>query len=63
MYYNDVPGSLSFGLSVNGGAEADYTVGTICCRLETKGDQTLLYLMTMGILAVSQYIASCMLSH
>ncbi|KAK0212874.1 acyl-CoA N-acyltransferase [Desarmillaria ectypa] len=29
----------------------DVPVGTICCRLETKGDQTLLYLMTMGILA------------
>ncbi|KAG7446313.1 N-acetyltransferase NAT13 [Guyanagaster necrorhizus] len=29
----------------------DVPVGTICCRLETKGDQTHLYLMTMGILA------------
>lgn len=27
-------------------------VGTICCRLENKDDQNILYLMTMGILAV-----------
>lgn len=27
-------------------------VGTVCCRLETKDDQTNMYLMTMGILAV-----------
>ncbi|KAK2464271.1 hypothetical protein APHAL10511_003728 [Amanita phalloides] len=29
----------------------DIPVGTICCRLETKDDQTNMYLMTMGILA------------
>ncbi|TFK44412.1 acyl-CoA N-acyltransferase [Crucibulum laeve] len=29
----------------------DVPVGTICCRLENKGDQTKLYLMTMGVLA------------
>jgi N-alpha-acetyltransferase 50 len=28
-------------------------VGTICCRLEKKDDQNVLYLMTMGVLAVS----------
>ena len=28
-------------------------VGTICCRLEKKDNQNLLYLMTMGVLAVS----------
>ena len=32
----------------------DVPVGTICCRLETKGGSNQLYLMTMGILAVSQ---------
>ena len=31
----------------------DVPVGTICCRLETEGDNTKLYLMTMGVLAVS----------
>jgi ribosomal protein S18 acetylase RimI-like enzyme len=31
----------------------DVPVGTICCRLETKDGQTKLYLMTMGVLAVS----------
>ncbi|KAF9469895.1 N-acetyltransferase NAT13 [Collybia nuda] len=29
----------------------DVPVGTICCRLENKDNQTKLYLMTMGILA------------
>ncbi|EDR11528.1 uncharacterized protein LACBIDRAFT_290968 [Laccaria bicolor S238N-H82] len=29
----------------------DIPVGTICCRLETNGDETRLYLMTMGVLA------------
>jgi len=29
----------------------DIPVGTVCCRLETEGDTTKLYLMTMGILA------------
>ncbi|KAF9051122.1 N-acetyltransferase NAT13 [Hymenopellis radicata] len=29
----------------------DVPVGTICCRFETQGDQTNLYLMTMGVLA------------
>ncbi|KAF4621195.1 hypothetical protein D9613_000407 [Agrocybe pediades] len=29
----------------------DIPVGTICCRLESKDDQHVLYLMTMGILA------------
>ncbi|KAF8200690.1 acyl-CoA N-acyltransferase [Pholiota molesta] len=29
----------------------DIPVGTICCRLENKDDQNILYLMTMGILA------------
>ncbi|KAF9482134.1 N-acetyltransferase NAT13 [Pholiota conissans] len=29
----------------------DIPVGTICCRLENKDDQNVLYLMTMGILA------------
>ncbi|KDR75223.1 hypothetical protein GALMADRAFT_226884 [Galerina marginata CBS 339.88] len=29
----------------------DIPVGTICCRLETKDGQNVLYLMTMGILA------------
>jgi len=29
----------------------DIPVGTICCRLENKEDQNILYLMTMGILA------------
>ncbi|KAF5351788.1 hypothetical protein D9756_007539 [Leucocoprinus leucothites] len=29
----------------------DIPVGTICCRLENKNDQTHLYLMTMGVLA------------
>jgi hypothetical protein len=28
-------------------------VGTICCRLEKKDNQNVLYLMTMGVLAVS----------
>jgi|ERR1700722_14593556 len=32
----------------------DIPVGTICCRLENKDDQSHLYLMTMGILAVSR---------
>jgi hypothetical protein len=31
----------------------DVPVGTICCRLEPRDDQNQLYLMTMGILAVS----------
>lgn len=31
----------------------DVPVGTICCRLETKDGVTKLYLMTMGVLAVS----------
>ena len=30
-----------------------YKVGTISCRFENKDDQKVLYLMTMGILAVS----------
>jgi hypothetical protein len=34
----------------------DVPVGTICCRLETKDGQTKLYLMTMGILAVSTVV-------
>ncbi|PPQ77219.1 hypothetical protein CVT25_011065 [Psilocybe cyanescens] len=29
----------------------DIPVGTICCRLENKDGQNLLYLMTMGVLA------------
>ncbi|KAJ3989857.1 N-acetyltransferase NAT13 [Lentinula detonsa] len=29
----------------------DIPVGTICCRIETKGDEFHLYLMTMGVLA------------
>jgi len=29
----------------------DIPVGTICCRLEYKDDQSVLYLMTMGVLA------------
>ncbi|KAI5123674.1 hypothetical protein M0805_001703 [Coniferiporia weirii] len=29
----------------------DVPVGTICCRLEKQGDETKLYLMTMGVLA------------
>ncbi|KAI0785620.1 acyl-CoA N-acyltransferase [Abortiporus biennis] len=29
----------------------DVPVGTICCRLETIGEETKLYLMTMGVLA------------
>ncbi|PFH53796.1 hypothetical protein AMATHDRAFT_136752 [Amanita thiersii Skay4041] len=29
----------------------DIPVGTVCCRLEIKDDQTNMYLMTMGILA------------
>lgn len=32
----------------------DVPVGTVCCRLETKDDKVKLYLMTMGILAVSE---------
>lgn len=31
----------------------DIPVGTFCCRLETNGDQAKLYVMTMGVLAVS----------
>ena len=31
----------------------DIPVGTICCRLETVDGKTRLYLMTMGVLAVS----------
>lgn len=31
----------------------DIPVGTFCCRIETNGEQTKLYVMTMGILAVS----------
>jgi hypothetical protein len=30
----------------------DIPVGTICCRLETKGNVNHLYLLTMGVLAV-----------
>ena len=30
----------------------DVPVGTLCCRLETVGEQTKLYIMTMGVLAV-----------
>ncbi|KAF8973133.1 hypothetical protein BDZ97DRAFT_1779570 [Flammula alnicola] len=29
----------------------DIPVGTICCRLEAKNGQNILYLMTMGVLA------------
>ncbi|KAJ4476961.1 N-acetyltransferase NAT13 [Lentinula edodes] len=29
----------------------DIPVGTICCRIETKDNETQLYLMTMGVLA------------
>ncbi|KZP34724.1 acyl-CoA N-acyltransferase [Athelia psychrophila] len=29
----------------------DVPVGTICCKMETKDEQTNLYLMTMGVLA------------
>ncbi|KAF7981880.1 hypothetical protein HWV62_31451 [Athelia sp. TMB] len=29
----------------------DVPVGTICCKIETKDEQTNLYLMTMGVLA------------
>ncbi|KIP10887.1 hypothetical protein PHLGIDRAFT_21984 [Phlebiopsis gigantea 11061_1 CR5-6] len=29
----------------------DVPVGTFCCRLETVGEQTKLYIMTMGVLA------------
>jgi hypothetical protein len=36
----------------------DVPVGTICCRLETKDGQTKLYLMTMGVLAVSTILPS-----
>ncbi|KAJ4001618.1 N-acetyltransferase NAT13 [Lentinula boryana] len=32
----------------------DIPVGTICCRIETKGDEFHLYLMTMGVLAVCE---------
>lgn len=31
----------------------DIPVGTFCCRLEVDGDQAKLYVMTMGVLAVS----------
>lgn len=33
----------------------DVPVGTICCKMETKDAQTCLYLMTMGVLAVSMF--------
>lgn len=36
----------------------DVPVGTICCRLETKDGQTKLYLMTMGVLAVSTIVST-----
>ncbi len=42
---------MSFGGHLNA-----LPVGTICCRFETQGDQTNLYLMTMGVLAVSPRI-------
>ncbi|TRM69445.1 acyl-CoA N-acyltransferase [Schizophyllum amplum] len=29
----------------------DVPVGTVCCRIETEGDDTSLYIMTMGVLA------------
>lgn len=33
-------------------------VGIICCRIENEDDQTSLYIMTMGVLAVSQFSPS-----
>jgi hypothetical protein len=36
----------------------DVPVGTICCRLEAKDGQTKLYLMTMGVLAVSTIMSA-----
>lgn len=36
----------------------DVPVGTICCKMETKDEQTNLYLMTMGVLAVSLRLVS-----
>ena len=48
--------SLSAGPSVDHACPVYYNdipVGTICCRLETVDGKTRLYLMTMGVLAVS----------
>jgi hypothetical protein len=38
-------------------------VGSICCRLENKDDKTKLYLMTMGVLAVSLGALQIILIH
>lgn len=31
----------------------DVPIGTVCCRFEVKDNETKLYLMTMGVLGVS----------
>ncbi|KAI0081244.1 N-acetyltransferase NAT13 [Panus rudis PR-1116 ss-1] len=43
----------------------DVPVGTICCRFETTGETTKLYLMTMGVLAPyrSRGLGSASLQH
>ena len=37
---------------------SSFKVGTVCCRLENKDGQNILYLMTMGILAVRSFVTS-----
>lgn len=37
-----------------------HKVGTVCCRFEDKDGQRVLYLMTMGILAVSNVHTSAL---
>jgi N-alpha-acetyltransferase 50 len=61
VYYNDIPVRSSF-LRLVHFTFTTIKVGTICCRLENEDDKTKLYLMTMGVLAVSLGVLSKIVS-